>query len=185
MHVSITTYSIINYICVGIKQKAISLTKSIREEVITNMYHNMLPTSRVLVIAELGCSSGPNALSVVSEVIQTVEKLCQEQKRPSFEYQVFLNDLSSNDFNSLFRSFDNFKQKLNQEMVSRGSPCFLVGVPGSFYGRLFPPKSLHFVHSSYSLQWLSQVLLIIIQINLYFLRFSLFQLVENVLSFVS
>ena len=36
-----------------------------------------------MVIAELGCSSGPNALSVVSEVIQTVEKLCQEQKRPS------------------------------------------------------------------------------------------------------
>nr|GMD87475.1 salicylate carboxymethyltransferase-like [Ipomoea batatas] len=28
---------------------------------------------------------------------------------------------------------------------------------GSFYGRLFPTDSLHFVHSSYSLQWLSQV----------------------------
>ncbi|CAN1805461.1 Salicylate carboxymethyltransferase, partial [Linum perenne] len=30
------------------------------------------------------------------------------------------------------------------------------GVPGSFYGRLFPEGSLHLVHSSYSLHWLSQ-----------------------------
>ncbi|MCL7047158.1 hypothetical protein MKW94_001458 [Papaver nudicaule] len=30
-------------------------------------------------------------------------------------------------------------------------------MPGTFYGRLFPSNSLHFVHSSYSLHWLSQV----------------------------
>ena len=36
-------------------------------------------------------------------------------------------------------------------------PCLFSGTPGSFYGRLFPSNSLHFVHSSYSLQWLSQV----------------------------
>ncbi|KAM0002683.1 putative methyltransferase [Helianthus debilis subsp. tardiflorus] len=35
--------------------------------------------------------------------------------------------------------------------------CFVSAVPGSFYDRLFPDKSLHFVHSSYSIQWLSQV----------------------------
>ncbi|CAN1344310.1 Salicylate carboxymethyltransferase, partial [Linum perenne] len=34
---------------------------------------------------------------------------------------------------------------------------FINGVPGSFYGRLFLSNSIHFVHSSYSLQWLSQV----------------------------
>ncbi|CAN0861660.1 Salicylate carboxymethyltransferase [Linum grandiflorum] len=34
---------------------------------------------------------------------------------------------------------------------------FINGVPGTFYGRLFPLNSIHFVHSSYSLQWLSQV----------------------------
>ncbi|XP_019241122.1 PREDICTED: salicylate carboxymethyltransferase-like isoform X2 [Nicotiana attenuata] len=32
-----------------------------------------------------------------------------------------------------------------------------LGVAGSFYNRLFPSKSIHFVHSSYSLHWLSQV----------------------------
>ncbi|CDY54689.1 BnaC01g42250D [Brassica napus] len=35
--------------------------------------------------------------------------------------------------------------------------CFVSGVPGSFYSRLFPSKSLHFVHSSLSLHWLSKV----------------------------
>ncbi|KAL0346482.1 UNVERIFIED_CONTAM: Benzoate carboxyl methyltransferase [Sesamum calycinum] len=35
--------------------------------------------------------------------------------------------------------------------------CFVSGVPGSFYGGLFPSKSLDFVYSSFSLQWLSQV----------------------------
>ncbi|KAA8530613.1 hypothetical protein F0562_005453 [Nyssa sinensis] len=34
---------------------------------------------------------------------------------------------------------------------------FQSAVPGSFHGRLFPKASLHFAHSSYSLQWLSRV----------------------------
>ncbi|KAI9100854.1 hypothetical protein K1719_024216 [Acacia pycnantha] len=159
-----------------LQQKALTLAKPIREEAITNMYHNMLlpTTTRSLVIADLGCSSGPNTFIVVSEVIKTVEKLRQELNHQSLEYQVFLNDLPSNDFNSIFRSLDNFKEKLNPEMVSVFGPCFLAGVPGSFYGRLFPTKSLHFVHSSYSLQWLSQVLLNIYNINSDFFRFSLF-----------
>ncbi|KAL0432096.1 UNVERIFIED_CONTAM: Salicylate carboxymethyltransferase [Sesamum radiatum] len=54
------------------------------------------------------------------------------------------------------------KNSLVQEMGAAGvggsAPyCFLSGVPGSFYGRLFAAKSLHFVHSSYSLMWLSKV----------------------------
>ncbi|XP_028777971.1 salicylate carboxymethyltransferase [Neltuma alba] len=143
-----------------LQQKVLTLTKPIREEAITKMYQqSMLPTTRGLGIADLGCSCGPNTLSVVFEVIKTVEKLCQELHHESPEYQVFLNDLPRNDFNSIFRSLDNFKEKLNKEMAcSVNGPCFfLAGVPGSFYGRLFPSKSLHFVHSSYSLQWLSQV----------------------------
>ncbi|KAJ6737478.1 S-ADENOSYL-L-METHIONINE:CARBOXYL METHYLTRANSFERASE FAMILY PROTEIN [Salix viminalis] len=34
---------------------------------------------------------------------------------------------------------------------------YISGVPGSFYGRLFPSNSLHFVHSGTSLHWLSQI----------------------------
>lgn len=35
--------------------------------------------------------------------------------------------------------------------------CFVTGMPGSFYGRIFPTRSLDFVHSSASVHWLSQV----------------------------
>ncbi|CAN1835549.1 Probable jasmonic acid carboxyl methyltransferase 2 [Linum perenne] len=76
-------------------------------------------------IADLGCSSGPNVLRVVSEIIDIVHTKCIETGRPTPDLNVFLNDLHS--------------------------------TAGSFYGRLFPKKSLHLVHSSSSLHWLSQV----------------------------
>lgn len=138
-----------------IQQKAISLAKPIIEEAINSLYCSTLPRS--LAIADLGCSSGPNTFFVVSEVIKSVEKLCRELNHPSPEYQVFMNDLPGNDFNSIFKSLGNFKQKLRNEMQAKIGPCYIAGAPGSFYGRIFPNKSLHFVHSSYSLHWLSQV----------------------------
>ncbi|ESW28067.1 hypothetical protein PHAVU_003G256100 [Phaseolus vulgaris] len=136
-----------------VQLKGICLTKSIREEAITSLYCSALPRS--LAVADLGCSSGPNTLFVVSELIETVEKLCQQLNHKSPEYKVFLNDLSGNDFNNIFKSIDSFKEKLQNEMES--GPCYFSGVPGSFYGRVFPSQSLHFVHSSYSLHWLSKV----------------------------
>ncbi|KAG0466266.1 hypothetical protein HPP92_017296 [Vanilla planifolia] len=36
-------------------------------------------------------------------------------------------------------------------------PLYFMGLPGSFYERLFPQRSVHFFHTSYSLMWLSQV----------------------------
>ncbi|KAK7360055.1 hypothetical protein VNO77_02027 [Canavalia gladiata] len=137
------------------QQKVIHLTRPIREEAIKSLYCNKLPTS--LAIAEMGCSSGPNTLFVVSEIIKTVENLCRELHQTSPEYKIFLNDLPGNDFNSIFRSLDSFKEKLLDEMETSIGPCYFSGVPGSFYSRLFPNRSLHFVHSSYSLQWLSKV----------------------------
>ncbi|KAK7360048.1 hypothetical protein VNO77_02020 [Canavalia gladiata] len=138
-----------------IQQKVIHLTRPIREEAITSLYCNKLPTS--LAIADMGCSSGPNTLNVVSEIIKTVENLCRELHQTSPEYKIFLNDLPGNDFNSIFRSLDSFKEKLLDEMETSIGPCYFSGVPGSFYSRLFPNRSLHFVHSSYSLHWLSKV----------------------------
>ncbi|MCD7470333.1 hypothetical protein HAX54_010103 [Datura stramonium] len=67
------------------------------------------------------------------------------------EFQVYLNDLPHNDFNTTFNSIPSFYQNLND-----GANCFVSGISGSFYGRLFPSKSMHLVHSSYSLHWLSQ-----------------------------
>ncbi|KAJ1377721.1 SAM dependent carboxyl methyltransferase [Sesbania bispinosa] len=61
------------------------------------------------------------------------------------ELLVFFNDQVTNDFNTLFKN------------LTPNRKYFAVGVPGSFHGRLFPRKTLHFVHSSSSLCWLSTV----------------------------
>lgn len=133
------------------------MTKPIWVEAITKLinYYSKFPTT--LAIADLGCSSGPNTLYVVSELIKVVDKMRQQLGCQSPEYQVLLNDLPGNDFNTIFRSLPSFQAKLKKLLGDGSGPCFFTGVPGSFYGRLFTSNSLHFVHSSYSLMWLSQV----------------------------
>ena len=113
-----------------------------------------LPTS--IAVADLGCSSGPNALFAISEIVNVIHR---RWRGDTPELMVFLNDLAENDFNSVFRGLSKFCENLREKkggMLGLGE-CFIAGVPGSFYGRLFPCKSLHFVHSSSSLHWLSQV----------------------------
>lgn len=105
---------------------------------------------RSLTIADLGCSFGPNTLLVVSELIKTVEKLCRELNHKSPEYKAFFNDLPGNNFNNLFMSLDIFKENLCDKMKTRIGPCYFFGAPDSFYDMLFPNRSLHFVHSSYT-----------------------------------
>lgn len=108
--------------------------------------------------SRLGCSSSEsNTLSVVSDLIETVEDARRDIGNGPVEYQVYLNDLPKNDFNTIFQSLSSFKDKLKQQLGDDFGHCFVNGVPGSFYGRLFPSNHLHFVHSSYSLHWLSQV----------------------------
>lgn len=85
-----------------------------------------------------------------------IEAMCCHLHRPIPEFQVYLNDLPGNDFNTLFRSLPAFYEKLKKEKGRESSACFIAGVPGSFYGRLFPTGSLDFIHSSSSLHWLSQ-----------------------------
>lgn len=137
------------------QKKVISMTKPVREEAITKLYSTSFPTK--LVIADLGCSSGPNTTLVVSEFIKIVSNICKKLGNQSPEFQVFFNDLPGNDFNAIFRSLPRVQEKLRKQMGSGGGPCFFTGVPGSFYGRLFPSESVNIFHSSYSLQWLSQV----------------------------
>lgn len=105
-------------------------------------------TSKTFQIADLGCSIGPNTFIAVQNIIEAVQlKLLQtDHQNPSaLEFQVFFNDHYDNDFNTLFKSLP----------LSR--KYFAAGVPGSFYSCLFPKATLHFVHSSYSLHWLSKV----------------------------
>ncbi|XP_035837872.1 jasmonate O-methyltransferase-like isoform X2 [Helianthus annuus] len=124
-------------------------------------------------IADLGCSSGMNTLLVASSIINIVHDVCQENNRKTPQFQVCLNDLFVNDFNTLFKLLPNFYEDLKKDKGENIGPCFVSAVPGSFYGRLFPDKSLHFVHSSYSIQWLSQGLVRESDINSFNLPFYL------------
>ncbi|KDO44108.1 hypothetical protein CISIN_1g017702mg [Citrus sinensis] len=101
-------------------------------------------------IADLGCSVGPNTLLAVQNIIEAIELKFQRttnlhQKPSALEFQVFLNDHSDNDFNTLFKSLPHARK------------YFAAGLPGSFHSRLFPRSSIHFVHTSYALHWLSKV----------------------------
>lgn len=111
-----------------------------------------------ITIADLGCSSGPNTLFAVTQITSLIYERCSQLGQSPPEFSIFLNDLPGNDFNTVFQSFlPAFKEKIRAENGSDFGPCYISGVPGSFYGRLFPSNSLHFVHSGTSLHWLSQV----------------------------
>lgn len=130
--------------------------KPILEESVVGVYYSVTP--ECLRIADLGCSSGPNTLVVASEIMDIIDAASQclsNHQPPAF--QVFLNDLPGNDFNTIFESLPGFYKRLEKEKGSKFGPCFISGMPGSFYGRLFPTNFLHFIHSSYSLHFLSQV----------------------------
>ncbi|KAK5823819.1 probable jasmonic acid carboxyl methyltransferase 2 [Gossypium arboreum] len=139
-----------------VQSKIISVGKPIMKEAVLEMLCNNVIES--MGIADLGCSSGPNSLSVISEIMDTVEAANRLLgRRMVSEFRVFLNDLYSNDFNNIFMSLPAFYDRLKEEKGLECESCFILGAPGSFYGRLFPTNSLHFVHSSSSLHWLSQV----------------------------
>ncbi|KAI3946054.1 hypothetical protein MKX01_024810 [Papaver californicum] len=158
------------------QKKGVEITKPIIEETIIEIVNTMYLASPApiistsICIADMGCSSGPNALLAVSYVMNIMFKTLPRDSgglsaTTHPEILVFLNDLSGNDFNSIFKSLQGFYDELNKiynrlsghERNQRQQPCFVTGIPGSFYGRLFPADSLHFIHSSFSLHWLSQL----------------------------
>ena len=80
-------------------------------------------------IADFGCSVGPNTFFAVEKIMEAVEQkyqACQFQNFPPLEFQVFFNDVTANDFNTLFKTLPSYRKYL------------AAGVPGTFYGRLFP-----------------------------------------------
>lgn len=142
-----------------VQNKILSITKSFVEEAIKGYFGNDFPET--MAIADLGCSSGPTALKAVGKIIDAVSERFQKMDGHSSsfpKFMVFLNDLPGNDFNGVFELIFNFQKKLKGEKGDDfGSGCFIAGLPGTFYGRLLPNNTLHFVHSSSSLHWLSQV----------------------------
>ncbi|KAF3685518.1 Indole-3-acetate O-methyltransferase 1 [Capsicum annuum] len=80
------------------------------------------------------------------------------------EFSVFFSDLPSNDFNTLFELLPPLANNGYGSMAECLSSnihrsYFVVGVPVSFYHRLFPARSVDVFYSAFSLQWLSQVFL--------------------------
>lgn len=136
------------------QRTVISMVKPILEESLLEVYYRK--NSEYLVIADLGCSAGPNTFLVVSEIIKIIEAASQKLNRRPPSLQAFLNDLPGNDFNTLFKVWPSFYNKLKDDKGSKFGDCFVAGVPGSFYSRLFPNNSLHFVHSSYAIMWISE-----------------------------
>ncbi|KAK9278614.1 hypothetical protein L1049_028187 [Liquidambar formosana] len=119
----------------------------INEAIAEELDFKISPSSNTFRIADLGCSVGPNTFFSVQNIVEAVELKYQSQGLNSRvpEFQVFFNDHALNDFNTLFTSLPPDRR------------YYAAGVPGSFYGRLFPDESLFFVHSSFALHWLSKV----------------------------
>ncbi|KAK3418760.1 hypothetical protein EUGRSUZ_H03325, partial [Eucalyptus grandis] len=108
------------------------MTKPITEAAITAFFSTIAATMPAsLTIADLGCSCGPNTLFAVSEIISIMIDLCNAKKHKLPEFQVFLNDLPGNDFNTLFSSFlPRFQEKLSEEMNSKyGALHWMSQVP--------------------------------------------------------
>ncbi|KAK7269840.1 hypothetical protein RIF29_22602 [Crotalaria pallida] len=98
-------------------------------------------------IANFDCSIGPNTFLAMQTITETLELQFQSHGLAAQmpELQVFFNDQVSNDFNTLFKN------------IPPSRKYFAAGVPGSFHGHLFPRETLHLVHSSTSLCWLSKI----------------------------
>ncbi|KAK6258307.1 SAM dependent carboxyl methyltransferase - like 4 [Theobroma cacao] len=139
----------------SLQKKASDMVKHITMETIEELYYAIAAKS--LGIADLGCSSGPNSLSLIKDIVEVVEETSHKLFHPLPEFRVYLNDLPTNDFNSVFKSLPDFYRDLKKDRNEGGPAIFIAGYPGSFYGRLFPNNCLHFIYSSYSLHWLSKV----------------------------
>ncbi|GAV83421.1 Methyltransf_7 domain-containing protein [Cephalotus follicularis] len=138
-------YSYANNSC--FQRRGTDSAKILLHEEITNKLDlkQICSSSNVFNIVDMGCSVGPNSYIAVQNIIEPIVSNYQSQGLPSLEFHVFFNDHVANDFGTLFKSL----------------PCdknyFAAAVPGTFYNRLFPKASMHFMHSSYALQWLSMV----------------------------
>lgn len=149
-------YTYIPYLILLFQQKKESdKVKHIIIQTVEELY--LATTPKSIGIADLGCSSGPNTLSIIKDIFQAIQGTSQRIMHHSTEFRVYFNDLPTNDFNSIFKALPEFQKLLRQDRKNGFPSIFMGGYPGSFYGRLFPNSYLHFVHSSYSLHWLSRV----------------------------
>ncbi|KAJ3696664.1 hypothetical protein LUZ61_000369 [Rhynchospora tenuis] len=116
--------------------KVIQKIRPIMDEAITEVHKSLLPEK--MVVADLGCSSGPNTFLVLTEVVKIIGKQCRQMGLQLPEMQFFLNDLPGNDFNNIFQSLDSLEKNVRADKDAATVTHFVAGLPGSFYDRLFP-----------------------------------------------
>ncbi|XP_065864669.1 indole-3-acetate O-methyltransferase 1 [Euphorbia lathyris] len=112
-------------------------------------------------VVDLGCSSGTNTIYTIDLIIKHIIKRYESSGLEPPEFSAFFSDLPSNDFNTLFQLLPplaNNGGSMEECLAATGHRnYFAAGVPGSFYRRLFPARSIDVFHSAFSLHWLSQV----------------------------
>ncbi|XP_040988640.1 indole-3-acetate O-methyltransferase 1-like [Juglans microcarpa x Juglans regia] len=113
------------------------------------------------VVVDLGCSCGSNTIYIVDVIIKHMIKRYEALGYEPPEFSAFFSDLPSNDFNTLFQLLPpqaNYGGSMEECLAADSHRSyFAAGVPGSFYRRLFPARSIDVFHSAFSLHWLSQV----------------------------
>ncbi|KAI3469731.1 hypothetical protein Pfo_026394 [Paulownia fortunei] len=139
----------------SIQKSVAEKTMDITLEAIEEMYVTLRPKS--LGIADLGCSSGSNALWYIKRLVGAVEKATQSIQQATLEIRVCLNDLPTNDFNTIFQALPDLYEELKKGRNNGVPSIYIAAYPGNFYGRIFPDNSLHFVYSFSCLHWLSRV----------------------------
>jgi jasmonate O-methyltransferase len=93
-----------------------------------------------MAIADLGCSSGPNALALVSIAVEATHNHFLRFQQPPPEVCVLLNDLPDNDFNMVVKRLV-VLQQTNEPVCVTGvvcsslvAPCILSAHPAAFSG---------------------------------------------------
>ncbi|XP_048137506.1 probable S-adenosylmethionine-dependent methyltransferase At5g37990 [Rhodamnia argentea] len=103
----------------------------------------------IIRIADFGCSTGLTSIQAIETIIRCLLDLIKPVEQPqsrTLEFQAILNDLPTNDFNTLFADLPPERRRY-----------YVAAAPGSFHGRLLPSASLHLAYSSCALHWLSRV----------------------------
>jgi jasmonate O-methyltransferase len=72
-------------------------------------------------IVDLGCSSGPNALMAVSNIMNVIDKISLSLNHGLPVFQIYLNDLFENDFNTIFKLLPHFHQSIQKERGDNAS----------------------------------------------------------------
>ncbi|XP_004493099.1 probable caffeine synthase MTL2 [Cicer arietinum] len=136
-----------------LQRKAIMKVKTLLDENLLKLMVSKKTSNGCWKIADLGCSSGPNTLIAISNIMEIIHKSSLKLNHKKLVFQIYLNDLFENDFNNIFKLLPDFYQSMQGENFGA---CYMNATPGSFYGRLFPNYYIDIFHSSNCVHWLSQ-----------------------------